>query len=74
MHYRLYQNDGIGGPVDYSSPIQDGPSTSFATAVVPGDWTYAVRAFDPVSGIEELNFEATRIARDAAAFMWSGTK
>jgi hypothetical protein len=59
VNYRLYANDGLGGPVDYGSPIQDGPSTSFATPVIPGDWTYAVRAFDPASGIEEQNTDAT---------------
>jgi hypothetical protein len=59
VNYRLYANDGHGGPVNYSTPIQDGPSTSFATAVAPGDWTYAVRASDPISGIEERNTDAT---------------
>lgn len=56
----MYANSGGGGPVDYDTPLQDSPSTSFAYATIPpGDWTFGIRAYDPATGIEEQNTDAT---------------
>ena len=67
--YRVYSNNGRGGPVDYGNPLATAPGPTFETAPLasPGDHTFAVRAFDPASGLEESNTEArARIVLDAA--------
>lgn len=59
VSYNVYRNDGTGGPVDYSTPVAT--ATSPAATLDPpgpGDWTYAVRAFDPATGLEERNVAA----------------
>jgi hypothetical protein len=69
ISYNLYRNDGMGGDVDYLTPIA---TTSDLTHVVgplltPSDNTFTVRALDTVSGIEEANTDArVRIIIDAA--------
>lgn len=69
MMYRVYSNGGTGGPVDYGTPIASVDSLSYQTGPLsaPGDYTFAVRAFDPVTGLDDGNTDArTRIVLDAA--------
>jgi fibronectin type III domain protein len=73
--YHIYANDGAGGPVEYSTPIGTTADVSFSPpALAPGlDYTFAVRAFDPVSGLEEENTDVrVRIVLDAAGQDISG--
>lgn len=73
--YRVYANDGRGGPVDYGNPLATTPGPTFETAPLasPGDHTFAVRAFDPASGLEESNTEArARIVLDEAGVNVTG--
>ena len=60
ISYNIYANDGRGGLVSYQTPVA---STADHTHVVgplaaPSDNSFAVRAFDTVSGIEEANTDA----------------
>lgn len=69
IEYRIYRNDGAGGPVDYSAPIATVSALGYrADPIPPGsDVTFAVRARDAATGLEERNTDATaRIATDAA--------
>jgi hypothetical protein len=69
ISYNIYANDGMGGDVNYLTPIT---TTSDLTSAVgslamPSDNRFAVRAFDTVSGIEEANTDArVRIVIEAA--------
>jgi hypothetical protein len=68
IHYHIYANNSAGGPVDYQTVIAAVNATSFAApALSPGsDTTFAIRAFDPSSGLEEANVDArVRIILDA---------
>lgn len=60
--YRIYRNDGAGGPIDYTTPYATTTATSITLpAVAPGsNYLYAVRAYDTVTGYEESN--ATAVA------------
>lgn len=68
ISYNIYANDGQGGDVNYETPIA---STALQSYVInpfgfPGDHTFAVRAFDTTSGIEEANTDArVRIVLDS---------
>jgi hypothetical protein len=67
--YKIYSNNLAGGPVDYATPIGTTASLTFATAAVPhgSDATFAVRAYDTVSGLEERNTDRrVRVVTDAA--------
>lgn len=62
IQYRIYKSPDAGGPVDYSSVVATVTSgTTWATSPIPtgSDVTYAVRAFDTVTGLEERNVTAT---------------
>jgi hypothetical protein len=69
VSYHVYSNDGLGGPVDYTSIV-----ATTALLVHPvgpldygSDWTFAVRAYDTVSALEERNADArVRILVSAA--------
>ena len=66
--YRIYSNDGAGGPVDYSAPIATTAGLAFnPPGLVPsGDYRFAIRAFDDATGIEESNTQAVvRVRLDA---------
>lgn len=68
ISYNLYANDGHGGGVDYLTPISTTPGLAYTTGplTAPGDYSFAVRAFDTTSGIEEANTDArVRIILDA---------
>lgn len=55
----MYGNGGTG-LVDYSTPLATTALLTWATpALTTGDWVFAVRAFDTVSGLEESNVDAT---------------
>ena len=69
ISYNIYANDGEGGDVDYLTPIATKSDLAYSTGplAAPGDYTFAVRAFDTVSGIEEANTDArVRIVIDEA--------
>ena len=69
ISYNIYANDGRGGDVDCNTPIA---STALQTYVIdqldfPSDHTFAIRAFDTTSGIEEANTDArVRIVLDSS--------
>lgn len=68
ISYNIYANDGNGGEVDYLTPIATTSNLSYTVGplALPSDNTFAVRAFDTVSGIEEANTDArVRIIIDA---------
>ena len=67
--YRVYGNTGVGDAVDYTTVLHTTASQSWSPpALAPGsDWTFAVRAFDTVTGYEEANVDArVRIHLNAA--------
>jgi hypothetical protein len=69
ISYNIYMNDGRGGDVDYTTPIATthGLTFTFGPLAAPGDTTFAVRAIDTTSGIEEANTDArARIVLDAS--------
>ena len=69
ISYNIYKNDGRGGPVDYATPIATTAGLSFDCGLLsaPGDTTFAVRAVDLASGLEEANTNArARIVLDAS--------
>ena len=69
ISYNIYANDGMGGDVDYSTPIATTSDLTYATGplATPSDNTFAVRAFDTASCIEEANTDArVRIILDAS--------
>jgi hypothetical protein len=69
ISYNIYANDGSGGDVDYLTPIATTSDLTYATGNLstPSDSTFAVRAFDTVSGVEEANTDArVRIILDAS--------
>jgi hypothetical protein len=53
--YRVYRNDGAGGPVDYATPVATTAGLGYTTPplAAPGDWTYAVRPIDLGTGRED---------------------
>lgn len=68
LEYKIYGSDGLGGPIDYSTPIGTTSSLTFSPpALAPGsDWSFAVRARDTVSGLTEDNVDAiVRVVTDA---------
>ena len=58
--YRVYRSDFSGGGVDYTTPIADILTPGWVTPALPvnADVTYAVRAHDTASGLEESNTSA----------------
>jgi hypothetical protein len=71
--YHVYANDGLGGPVDYSTPIGTTAGLEFATDPIPpgSDFTFAVRAED--NGLEEANVDCrVRIVTDSVGADVSG--
>jgi hypothetical protein len=68
-NYRIYSGGMSGGPVDYSTPVATVSGLSWATPALPANAvvTYAVRAFDTVSGLEEPNVDARVTIRVNAA-------
>lgn len=57
IEYHVYANDYAGGPVDYTTPVATVSAPTYTPAAIPfdSDVTFAVRAFDTVSTLEERN-------------------
>lgn len=60
ISYRIYANTGAGDAVDYSAAVD---TTSALTWTSPplapsSDWTFAVRAYDTISLLEDRNTDA----------------
>jgi hypothetical protein len=60
IEYRVYANDGAGGPVDLTSPVAtvSGLSWTSGPLGLPSDNTWLVHAYSPASGLEDLNADA----------------
>ena len=58
--YHVYANDGAGGPVDYTTPVATTALLTWTSGVLAAnsDTTFAVRAYDTVSTLEEENVDA----------------
>jgi len=71
ISYHVYGNDGQGGSINYTkvvATIAAASLGSFTTGPLgsPSDNSFAVRAFDDVSGVEEANTDArVRVVIDA---------
>ncbi len=74
ISYHVYSNDGQGGAIDYTKVVATIPAASASPLgsflvgplASPSDNSYAVRAFDDVSGVEEANTDArVRVVIDA---------
>jgi hypothetical protein len=57
--YHVYANTGAGDPINYGSPIDTTGTLTFTTGPLsyPGTWSFGVRAFWVVSGLEEQNLD-----------------
>lgn len=60
INYHVYTNDGLGGPVDYTTVIATATGLTWTSPALPADaWrSYALRTFDTVTGLEERNVDA----------------
>jgi hypothetical protein len=66
--YRIYVNDGHGGPIDYATPVATVYSLTWTSPALdaPGSYKFGVRSFD-ASGLEEQNLDASaRLDLDAS--------
>jgi hypothetical protein len=66
--FHVYSNTGAGDPIDYASVVDTTATLSCTTSALscPGTWSFGVRAFDTVSGLEEQNLDcAVTIVLDA---------
>jgi hypothetical protein len=59
IDYHVYGNTGSGDPIDYSSPLvtSTGLSWTSGSLTFPGTWSFSVRGYDTVSGLEEQNLD-----------------
>lgn len=54
IQYRIYRNDGAGGPIDFTTPLTMTPSLTYQTTpLAPGDWSFVVRAVDDQTNLED---------------------
>jgi hypothetical protein len=68
-HYHIYKNDFAGGPVDFGAVYATASASPAALPALPApcDATFAVRAFDTVTGLEDGNTDCrVRIVRSAS--------
>jgi hypothetical protein len=58
--YHIYQNDGAGGPIDYAFAVASVAGLQWVSPSLsgPGRYKFAVRCYDPFSGLEEQNLDA----------------
>lgn len=66
--YHVYGNGGTGGPVDYATPLASASALTWSSPPLAAgeSWTFAVRTYDTVSGLEESNVDArTSLTLDA---------
>jgi hypothetical protein len=69
LEYRVYANNGLGGPVIYTSPIATTSSLSQLVTPLskPSDNTFLIRVHDTVTGYEDQNGDArVRIVVDSS--------
>jgi hypothetical protein len=69
IRFRLFSNGGTGGAVDYSAPLADVATLTWATPplTAPGDWTFGIRPYDDATGLEDLTGAAeVRVVIDAS--------
>ena len=59
IEYHVYGNSGAGDPIDYSSAIATSSGLSWTSGALtfPGTWSFSVRAYDTVSGLEDQNLD-----------------
>jgi hypothetical protein len=69
IEYHVYSNTGAGDPINYSSAVDTTATLNYTTSSLsyPGTWSFGVRAFDTVSGLEEQNLDcALTVVLDAS--------
>ena len=61
LEYHIYENTGIGDPINYSSIIATTGLLEWTSGPLsfPGTWRFGVRAFSPVTGLEEQNLDCS---------------
>ena len=61
FEYHIYSNTGIGDPINYSSIIATTGLLEWTSGPLsfPGTWRFGVRAFSPVTGLEEQNLDCS---------------
>jgi hypothetical protein len=67
--FHVYSNTGAGDPINYASVVDTTATLTYTTPALsfPGSWSFGVRAFDTVSGLEEQNLDcALTIVLDAS--------
>lgn len=67
--YRIYKNDGAGGPVDYGTIVATTSSLTYQPSALglSSDNIFAVRTYDTVSTLEDKNTDArVRITVDGS--------
>lgn len=60
IEYRVYQNDGAGGPIDYLTIVATVSALTYSPSALaqPSDNLFAVRAYDTVAVLEDKNVDA----------------
>lgn len=60
VSYRIFANDGAGGPVDYGTVLATTATLAWTSGPLAPDtdWTFAVRAYDSLWGLEDRNTDA----------------
>jgi hypothetical protein len=67
--YQIYSNTGAGDPINYAAPAATTSELTWTSSALahPGTWSFGVRAFDTVSGLQEQNVDcAVTIVLDAS--------
>jgi hypothetical protein len=59
--YRIYSNGGLGGGIDYGSPITEVSGLEWTSDALPAgsSFRFGVRAYDHVSGLQDENLDAS---------------
>lgn len=59
--YRIYSNGGLGGPIDYTSPIAETTGVEWTSDPLPAGsfYRFGVRTYDASSGLMEENLDAS---------------
>jgi hypothetical protein len=60
-HYRIYSGDSTGGPVDYTTILATTLANTWTSPALSAGTSqrFAVRAFDPLTGLDDGNLDAT---------------
>ncbi|WP_165068402.1 hypothetical protein [Paludisphaera rhizosphaerae] len=70
IFYRVYSNDGHGGPIDYATPVAEVSDATWTSGPLDAasSYRFGVRVYDSRSGLEESNIDAsTALVLDALA-------